>query len=185
TVRAWNVMMVYVLLIYAGRIARYGTWHVPSLFAVERYPTVHQMTSTVRARLRCDTSLVDVLRALFPSGSVTGAPKIRTTQVIAELESAPRGVYTGAIGLLSEGEAIFSVAIRTAVIDRARGTIEVGVGSGITADSDPAAEWRECLQKAAFVTADPRPFRLTTALRYEAGAGLFLEAAHLERLRAS
>jgi para-aminobenzoate synthetase/4-amino-4-deoxychorismate lyase len=86
---------------------------------------------------------------------------------------------------VSEGQAIFSVAIRTAVIDRPRGTIEVGVGSGITADSQPAEEWLECLQKAAFVTADPRPFRLTTAVRYERDGGLFLADAHLERLAAS
>jgi para-aminobenzoate synthetase/4-amino-4-deoxychorismate lyase len=183
--RAENLMIVDLVRNDAGRIARYGTVRVPELYRVERYPTVHQMTSTVTAELRTGTTLEGVLRALFPSGSVTGAPKIRTTQIIAELETSPRGVYTGAIGLVSEGEAIFSVAIRTAVIDRERETVEVGVGSGITTDSDAAAEWRECLQKGAFLRSDVRPFRVMTALRYETGAGVFLRAAHIARLARS
>lgn len=169
----------------AGRIARFGSVRVPELYRVERYPTVHQMTSTVTAELRPGTTLEGVLRALFPSGSVTGAPKIRTAQIIADLEVTPRGVYTGAIGLVSEGEAIFSVAIRTAVIDRERETIDVGVGSGITADSDAASEWRECLQKGAFLGSDVRPFRVMTALRYETGPGVFLRDAHIARLAQS
>jgi anthranilate/para-aminobenzoate synthase component I len=91
------------------------------------------------------------MRALFPSGSVTGAPKVRTSQIIAELEDTPRGPYTGAIGYISPGEAAFSVAIRTIVLDRETGGVELGVGSGITVDSDPQREYRECLDKAAFV----------------------------------
>jgi para-aminobenzoate synthetase/4-amino-4-deoxychorismate lyase len=183
--RAENLMIVDLVRNDAGRIARFGSVRVPELYRVERYPTVHQMTSTVLADLRAGTSLEGVLRALYPSGSVTGAPKIRTTQIIADLETSPRGVYTGAIGLVSEGEAIFSVAIRTAVIDRERETIEVGVGSGITADSEAASEWRECLQKGAFLTADVRPFRVMTALRCETGKGVFLRAAHVARLARS
>jgi para-aminobenzoate synthetase / 4-amino-4-deoxychorismate lyase len=183
--RAENLMIVDLLRNDAGRVARFGSVHVPDLFRVERYPTVHQMTSTVTARLRPGTSLLDVLRAVFPSGSVTGAPKIRTSQIIAELEPSPRGVYTGAIGFISPGETVFSVAIRTLTLDRPSGRLEMGVGSGITSDSTAPAEYAECMQKAAFVHHGARPFRLLTSLRYEPGKGYLLLEAHLARLSAS
>jgi para-aminobenzoate synthetase/4-amino-4-deoxychorismate lyase len=183
--RAENLMIVDLLRNDAGRVAEFGSVQVPRLFEVERYPTVHQMTSTVTARTRLGTTLTDVLRALFPSGSVTGAPKIRTTEIIAELEESPRGVYTGAIGFVSPGEAVFSVAIRTLVLDRARGAVELGVGSGITADAEPTAEHRECLGKAGFVRYQPRDFRLLESLRFETGVGYPRLAGHLARLAAS
>lgn len=183
--RAENLMIVDLLRNDAGRVAEFGSVRVPRLFEAERYPTVHQLTSTVRARTRPGTSLADLFRALFPSGSVTGAPKVRTMQIIRELEDAPRGVYTGAIGFVSPGEAVFSVAIRTLVVDRARGTAELGVGSGITYDAVAGAEYRECLAKAAFVRHEPREFRLLETLRYEPGTGYFLLDEHLRRLAAS
>jgi len=160
--RAENLMIVDLLRNDAGRIAEFGSVRVERMFEVEPYPTVHQMTSTVRARTPPETRLTDVFRALFPCGSITGAPKVRTSQIIAELESSPRGVYTGAIGFVSPGEAMFSVAIRTLVIDRATGRAELGVGSGITYDSNPADEYRECLSKAAFVRHEPPPALLET-----------------------
>jgi para-aminobenzoate synthetase/4-amino-4-deoxychorismate lyase len=150
--RAENVMIVDLLRNDLGRIARTGTVRVPHLFSLERYPTLWQLTSTVTAEARPGTTLPDLFRALFPCGSVTGAPKIRTMQVIAELEQTPRGVYTGAIGLVRPGgDCAFSVAIRTMVLDRRHRTATLGVGAGITADSDPEEEYRECLLKAAFV----------------------------------
>lgn len=183
--RAENLMIVDLLRNDAGRVAEFGSVHVPRLFETETYETVHQLTSTVRARLRPGTELVDLFRALFPCGSVTGAPKVRTSQIIAELEDSPRGVYTGAIGVVSPGEAAFSVAIRTLVIDRARGRAELGVGSGVTHDSRPAAEYRECLDKAAFARRAPHRFRLLETMRWEPGTGFFLLDGHLERMRES
>jgi para-aminobenzoate synthetase/4-amino-4-deoxychorismate lyase len=183
--RAENLMIVDLLRNDAGRVARFGSVQVPRLFEVERYPTVHQMTSTVEARTRPGTTLTDLLRALFPSGSVTGAPKIRTSEIIAEVEDSPRGVYTGAIGFVSPGESVFSVAIRTLLLDHATGTAELGVGSGITADSEPEAEYRECLGKGGFVHYRPRDFRLLESLRFEAGSGYPRLAGHVARLAAS
>ncbi|HET7232335.1 MAG TPA: aminodeoxychorismate synthase component I [Longimicrobium sp.] len=155
--RAENLMIVDLLRNDAGRIAQTGSVRVERMFEVERYPTVHQMTSTIHARTRPGAGLADVFRALFPCGSITGAPKVRTSQIIAEMEGGPRGVYTGAIGFVSPDEAVFSVAIRTLLLDRARGEVEMGVGSGITWDSDAGAEWSECLSKAAFVRREPDP----------------------------
>lgn len=183
--RAENLMIVDLLRNDAGRVARFGTVEVPRLFEVERYPTVWQLTSTVRARTRPGTDLVEIFDALFPCGSITGAPKVRTTEILAELEESPRGVYTGAIGYVSPGEAVFSVAIRSLVVDRDGGRAELGVGSGITIDSDPAAEYAECLAKAAFVRAEPREFDLLETIRWESGAGFRLLEEHLARLMAS
>ncbi|HEU4556832.1 MAG TPA: aminodeoxychorismate synthase component I, partial [Longimicrobium sp.] len=160
--RAENLMIVDLLRNDAGRIARTGSVRVERMFEVEHYPTVHQMTSTIRARIGPGAGVAEIFRALFPCGSITGAPKIRTSQIIAELEGGPRGIYTGAMGFVSPGEAVFSVAIRTLLIDRARGRAELGVGSGITWDSDARAELRECLSKAAFVRREPDPALIET-----------------------
>jgi para-aminobenzoate synthetase/4-amino-4-deoxychorismate lyase len=183
--RAENLMIVDLLRNDAGRIAEFGSVQVSALFEVERYATVHQLTSTIRARTRAGTTLVDLFRALFPSGSVTGAPKVRTSEIIRELESGPRGAYTGAIGYISPGEAHFNVAIRTLHLDLARGLAELGVGGGITHDSDAAAEYRECWAKARFTRAEPREFELLETLRWEPGVGFFLLDLHVERLAAS
>jgi para-aminobenzoate synthetase/4-amino-4-deoxychorismate lyase len=148
--RSENVMIVDLVRNDLGRVARTGTVKVEELFAIERYPTLWQMTSTVSAELRPDASLYEIFRALFPCGSVTGAPKVRAMQLIAELEDAPRGVYTGAIGFFSRQQTIFNVAIRTLELGGARGIM--GAGSGVVIDSDPAEEFRECLLKTEFLT---------------------------------
>jgi para-aminobenzoate synthetase/4-amino-4-deoxychorismate lyase len=183
--RAENLMIVDLLRNDAGRVAEFGSVQVPRLFQVETYETVHQMTSTIHARPRPDAGLVSVFRALFPCGSITGAPKVRTSQIITALEDSPRGVYTGAVGFVSPGEAVFNVAIRTLVVDRDAGTAELGVGSGVTYDSDVAAEYRECLSKAAFARRAPNDFRLLETIRRDADGGFFLLEAHLDRLRES
>ena len=183
--RAENLMIVDLLRNDAGRVAEPGSVRVEGMFEVERYETVHQLTSTIRARPRAGTRLTDIFRALFPCGSVTGAPKVRTMEIIARVEDEPRGVYCGAIGVASPDEAVFSVAIRTVVGDRAGGRAELGVGSGITWDSDAAAEHRECLDKAAFTHRAPNDFRLLETLLHEPGAGFFLLDGHLRRLEES
>jgi para-aminobenzoate synthetase/4-amino-4-deoxychorismate lyase len=149
--RSENVMIVDLLRNDLGRLAEFGTVRAENLFAVERHPTLWQMTSTVTAELRPDIGFHDIFRALFPCGSVTGAPKVRAMQLLAELEDAPRGLYTGAIGFFSPQQTVFNVAIRTLELDGDRGAM--GVGSGIVIDSDPAEEFRECLLKAEFLTA--------------------------------
>ena len=157
--RAENVMIVDLLRNDMGRIAEIGSVLVPELFAVEKYLTLCQMTSTIEGTLCPGVSYYDIFHSLFPSGSVTGAPKIRSMQIIHELEGDARGVYTGAIGYFSSAqEAVFNVAIRTLVIEGDRG--EMGVGSGIVADSDPREEYRECQLKADFVTVAYEDFKL-------------------------
>ncbi len=181
--RAENLMIVDLIRNDLGRVAEIGTVRVPELFEVERYPTVHQMTSTVVARTPPGTRFSDLCRVLFPSGSVTGAPKIRTSAIIRELEDSPRGVYTGAIGFLSPGpEAVFSVAIRTVMLDVAEGRAEIGVGSGIVADSDADDEYRECLRKGVFLRHREPDFRLLESLRLDADGEYPLLERHLRRL---
>jgi para-aminobenzoate synthetase/4-amino-4-deoxychorismate lyase len=148
--RSENVMIVDLLRNDLGRLARTGTVHADRLFDVERYATLWQMTSTVSAELRPEVGFHEIFRALFPSGSVTGAPKVRAMQLLAQLEDDPRGVYTGAIGYFSPRQTVFNVAIRTLELEHGRGTM--GAGSGIVIDSDPAEEYRECLLKASFLT---------------------------------
>ncbi|HET6762788.1 MAG TPA: aminodeoxychorismate synthase component I, partial [Longimicrobiaceae bacterium] len=183
--RAENLMIVDLLRNDAGRVAQIGSVQVPRLFEVERYETVHQMTSTIQARTAPGTGLTDVFRALFPCGSITGAPKVRTSQIIAELEDSPRGIYTGAIGFASPGEAVFNVGIRTLVIDRAGGTVELGVGSGITYDSAAADEYLECLSKAEFARRAANDFELLETLRWEPALGFVRREGHLARMRES
>jgi para-aminobenzoate synthetase/4-amino-4-deoxychorismate lyase len=148
--RSENVMIVDLLRNDLGRVARFGSVRTENLFAVQRYPTLWQMTSTVTAELRPDVGFHDIFRALFPSGSVTGAPKVRAMQLLAELEDGPRGVYTGAIGFFSRSQTVFNVAIRTLELSDGCGTF--CVGSGIVIDSDAKEEFRECLLKAKFLT---------------------------------
>jgi para-aminobenzoate synthetase/4-amino-4-deoxychorismate lyase len=202
-VRAENVMIVDLLRNDLGRLAETGSVTVPALFSAERYPTVWQLTSTIEATLaRRDRPIgvVDLMRALFPCGSVTGAPKIRTMAVIAALETAPRGVYTGAVGLVQPGgDATFSVAIRTLVVERATGQATLGIGAGIVADSNADEEYDECLLKGAFVETSPvagapavirippaahRDFELLETVRVEDGRWQHLDR-HLDRLAAS
>ncbi len=183
--RAENMMIVDLVRNDLSRIAETGGVQVPELFRVTTYPTVHQMTSTVTARLQPETSLTDIFRALFPCGSVTGAPKRRTMEIINELEDEPRGVYCGAIGYVSPGrEAVFSVAIRTVVVNAATGDAEIGIGSGITWDSQGGDELRECLSKSAFLSRDSEEFSLIESIRFDRQGHLLLER-HLARLAGS
>ena len=183
--RAENVMIVDLIRNDLGRIAETGSVQVRSLFDVERRPTVLQMTSTVAARLRPGVSTFEIFAALFPCGSVTGAPKVAATRMIADLEPDPRGVYCGAIGYLAPGgAAAFSVAIRTLTIDHESGTAEYGVGGGITWDSRSEAEYDEIVAKAAILTADLPRFELLETLRFADGAFGRLER-HLDRVQAS
>jgi para-aminobenzoate synthetase/4-amino-4-deoxychorismate lyase len=182
--RAENLMIVDLVRNDLGRIAETGSVRVESLFDIERYPTVHQLTSTVAARLRPGTTLREIFSALFPCGSVTGAPKGRTMELIAELEAEPRGLYCGAVGFVSPGEeAVFSVAIRTLVVDD-KGRAELGLGSGITWDARAEAEYAECLTKGRFVDMPPQDFRLIEALLCRDGDYPRRER-HLARLAAS
>ena len=183
--RAENVMIVDLMRNDLGRVARVGSVRVRDLCRVERYPTVFQMTSTVEARTRRGLTLEEVFAAAFPSGSVTGAPKVSTMRLIAALEGSPRGVYCGSVGLLTPGgEAVFNVAIRTVVIDPAAGEAEYGVGGGLTWDSVAGEEYEEALAKAAVLAGRPEPFRLLETMRLERGRYALLNR-HLARLRAS
>ena len=150
--RAENLMIVDLMRNDLSRVAEPGSVKVPQLFSVETYPTVHQMVSAVTARRREDVDAFDILAALFPCGSITGAPKIRAAQVIAQLEDRPRGIYTGSIGHFTpDGDARFNVAIRTLTVSPVERRLTIDLGSGIVADSDPLAEWEECLTKARFL----------------------------------
>jgi para-aminobenzoate synthetase/4-amino-4-deoxychorismate lyase len=181
--RAENLMIVDLLRNDLGRVADIGSVAVDDLFTVETYPHLHTMTSGISARLQAGTGLAALLRAIFPCGSVTGAPKIRAMQIIRELEAAPRGVYCGAIGWLApNGDAAFNVAIRTLVVRD--GIARLGVGSGLVFDSEAEAEYRECLLKARFARPEP-PFALLETLRWQAGGGYWLLDRHLRRLQQS
>ena len=183
--RAENLMILDLMRNDLGRIAETGSVAVTDMFTVETYRTLHQMTSGVRARLGPGVAVGDLLRHVFPCGSVTGAPKIRAMEIIRELEDAPRGVYTGAIGAIApDGAVDLNVAIRTLFI-AGDGAGEMGIGSGIVDDSDGPAEYEECLLKAAFLTAADAPFQLIETMRWERGAGYWLLDAHLARLAAS
>ncbi len=184
--RAENLMIVDLLRNDLGMVSQTGSVAVRSLFDIETLETVHQMTSTISSRLKQGIGIVELFQALFPCGSVTGAPKKRTMEIIAELENAPRGIYTGCIGFISPGpEAVFSVAIRTIVIDTETGEAAMGVGSGITYDSRPGDEYAECLAKGRFALERRPDFQLIETILFEEGNGFFLLERHLERLRRS
>jgi para-aminobenzoate synthetase/4-amino-4-deoxychorismate lyase len=154
------------------------------LFEIEKYSTVWQMTSTVQGEMTA--GLEAIFGALFPCASITGAPKIRTMQIIAGLERSPRRIYTGAIGFYAPGrQAQFNVAIRTLRVDKRLGQAEYGVGGGIVWDSTSQSEYEECLLKARIVTDTPPPFSLLETLLWEPVAGWFLLDGHLQRLAAS
>ena len=166
--RAENLMIVDLLRNDLGRLAETGSVRVERLFAIEAYPTVFQMTSSVSAKAP-GVGLERALPALFPCGSITGAPKIRAMEIIDELELVPRGLYTGSLGLLPpDGDFRLNVAIRSLELDGAGGG-RMGVGSGIVTDSDPAAEYRECLLKARFLTDFDPGLELIETLRLEDG----------------
>jgi len=179
--RAENVMIVDLMRNDLGRICRTGSVKTTRLFDVERYPSVWQMTSTVEGELTSGCKIESIVRALFPSGSVTGAPKIRAMEHIAHLESSPRGAYTGAIGFFAPQRSFFNVAIRTVTLRGRLGTM--GVGGGITHGSSALAEWEECQWKAAFLTESEPEFRILETTLWD-GEYRFLEA-HLARMKDS
>ncbi|HKG49733.1 MAG TPA: aminodeoxychorismate synthase component I [Actinomycetales bacterium] len=187
--RAENVIVVDLLRNDVSRVAEHGTVDVPALCVPERYETVWQLTSDVTATLRPGAGLVDVFRALFPCGSVTGAPKPRTMEILRDLEDGPRGIYCGAIGLVappgSSFRARFSVAIRTVVVDRWTSRGVYGTGGGITWGSVPAAEEAELHAKAAVLETPPEDFALLETMAFLPGTGVRNLERHLDRLAGS
>ena len=181
--RAENVMITDMVRNDLGRIAKPGSVKASELFEVTRHPTVWQMTSTVEART--DAPVSEVLRALFPSASVTGAPKVSSMRIIESLERFPREIYTGAIGYFTpQRQAQFNVAIRTAVVDRRTGSAFYGVGSGIVADSDAGDEYAECLTKAKILASPARgsEFCLLETMLWTPDRGVVLLDYHLNRM---
>lgn len=183
--QAGNVMIVDLLRNDLGKVSETGSVRVTELFRPERYPTVWQLTSKVESRLREDVGLFELFAATFPSGSVTGAPKVSTMEIIAQLETLPRGPYCGAIGYIAPGgeDFEFSVAIRTGIA--AEGTIRYHVGGGITYDSMAGAEYEESLWKALVVTQETVVPDLVETMLYEPGPGIELLAGHMRRLAES
>jgi para-aminobenzoate synthetase/4-amino-4-deoxychorismate lyase len=180
--RAENLMIVDLLRNDLSRVAQAGSVAVPHLFTVETYPTIHTMTSTVTAHIKPDLCVADVISAIYPCGSITGAPKIRAMEVIDEVEVAPRGIYTGSIGRIDPGgDAAFNVAIRTLRIKDGASKAELGLGGGIVADSREGDEWSECLAKGRFV-ADPRRFDLIETMRFDPAGGIHLLDRHIARI---
>jgi para-aminobenzoate synthetase/4-amino-4-deoxychorismate lyase len=179
--RAENVMIVDMVRNDLGRIAEVGSVNVPELFTIERYPTLFQMTSTVTAKAHA--SISEIFTALFPCASITGAPKVSTMGIIAELETTPRCIYTGSIGFISPGQkAQFNVAIRTAWIDRQEEQIEYGVGGGIVWDSTSADEYNEALLKARVLTEKPKEFSLIETMLWTSQEVFFLCEKHVLRM---
>lgn len=185
--RAENVMIADMIRNDLGRVAKPGSVTTESLYDVEKLKTVWQMTSAVTATT--SASVTEIFEALFPCASVTGAPKVSSMSIIAELEDTPRGVYTGAIGRIApDRQAEFSVAIRTAVFDKRTGSTGYGVGGGIVWDSESGEEYAECLCKARILSAPQtatRNFQLLETMLWEPGKGFFLLDGHLRRLRSS
>ncbi|WP_417592664.1 aminodeoxychorismate synthase component I [Parasphingorhabdus sp.] len=203
--RAENLMIVDLLRNDLSRVAERGSVKVPQLFHIESYPTIHQMTSTVTAQLQDGLDAVDVIRQIFPCGSITGAPKIRAMEIIDELESAPggspadhapRGIYCGSIGRIDapdekgRSDAAFNVAIRTFFLQEGKETLSIGLGSGIVADSDGEDEWRECLAKGRFAKVDANAegghkVDLIETMAFDPASGIARLEAHLERMKTS
>ena len=192
--RAENLMIVDLMRNDLSRVAEPGSVRVEKPFSVESYPTVHQMVSTVRAQLQPGKTAIDLIRALFPCGSITGAPKIRAMELIDAVERDARGVYCGAIGRIDAagpngtGDAAFNVAIRTLRLtpgENGQGRAVLGVGSAIVADSEGLQEWRECLVKGGFVRETASGFDLIETMAFTPDEGIPLLELHLERIKAS
>ncbi|WP_043776214.1 aminodeoxychorismate synthase component I [Desulfomicrobium escambiense] len=182
--RAENVMIVDMVRNDLGRVCRPGSVRAPELFRAERYPTLWQLTSLVEGMTTLPTA--EVMAALFPAASITGAPKVRTMHLINELEVSPRRIYTGTIGVMLPGRrARFNVAIRTVLVDRKAGTAEYGVGGGIVWDSAPRDEYRETLLKARVLDAPAPEFSLLETMRWSRATGVFLLEEHLSRVAES
>ncbi len=183
--KAENLMIVDLLRNDLGRVSKVGSVKAASLFDVERLNTLWQMTSTITSRLKTDLTWQEIFRDVFPSGSVTGAPKIKTMEIIRDLEGSSRGVYTGSIGYFSpDKSSVFNVAIRTLRIDRKSKKCELGIGSGIVWDSDAKKEWQECQLKSSFADDKFCEFQLIETIALRCGKIPFLDY-HLERLEES
>jgi para-aminobenzoate synthetase/4-amino-4-deoxychorismate lyase len=180
--RAENVMIVDMIRNDLGRISRYGTVSVPELFKTEKYESLFQMISTIQGKLNKKWEVSDIVKNIFPSGSVTGAPKIRTMEIIHQLEKERRGIYTGSIGLFTKKEMVFNVAIRTLSINKKNGKGEIGIGAGIVWDSDPKKEFEESLLKSSFVTNPDKYFELLETMLCVNGVIEMLDD-HLNRLK--
>jgi len=181
--RAENLMIVDLIRNDLSRIAEGRSVEVSDLFKVETYPTLHTMVSTVTAKKRKDAGVADILRALFPCGSVTGAPKIRAMEILQELEASPRGVYCGAIGHFApDGSARFNVAIRTLTVWKGDQG-ELGIGGGVVQDSRADSEYAECLLKAQFFETARKPLELIETLRWQSGFTRL--TSHLARMEES
>jgi len=169
-----------------ARVSETGSVEVPELFSVETYPTVHQMVSRITSRLRDGFDAIDVLRTIFPCGSVTGAPKVAAIEALARLEPEPRGAYTGSMGWIEPGgDAAFNVMIRTLEWRTGATRARLGLGSGLVVDSIARDEWAECLLKGDFVRRQAQDFDLIETMRFEPDEGIVELERHLDRLRTS
>jgi para-aminobenzoate synthetase/4-amino-4-deoxychorismate lyase len=183
--RAENLMIVDLLRNDLSRVAAVGSVRVSDLFSLETHQSLHQMTSGITARRRADVGFASIARALFPCGSVTGAPKIRAMEIIDEIEAGPRGLYTGSLGFAApSGDMRFNVMIRTAVIDD-DGRVSLGIGGGIVADSRAVGEYEECLLKLRFFAEPWVPIKLIETMAWQKDTGFRLLDRHLHRLAQS
>jgi para-aminobenzoate synthetase/4-amino-4-deoxychorismate lyase len=184
--RAENLMIVDLMRNDLARVSVPGSVEVPDLFLVETYPTLHQMVSGIRSRLREGIDAIEVIRTIFPCGSVTGAPKVAAMQAIAALEPEPRGAYTGSMGWIEPGgDASFNVMIRTLEWVHGRRFANLGLGSGLVVDSNPRDEWAECLLKGDFVRRESQDFDLIETMRFDPSEGIVELDRHLDRMRTS
>ena len=189
--RAENLMIVDLMRNDLARVSHAGTVQVPELFAVESYPTVHQMVSRITARLRDGVDAIEVLKTIFPCGSVTGAPKIAAMEALRRLEHEPRGAYTGSMGWIEPygakgpGDAAFNVLIRTIEWRHGSKRARLGLGSGLVVDSQPSNEWAECLLKGDFVRRESQDFDLIETMRFDPSEGIVELDRHLDRMRNS
>ncbi len=189
--RAENLMIVDLMRNDLARVAEPGSIDVPDLFVVETYPTLHQLTSRVTARLREGVDAIEVLATIFPCGSVTGAPKVAAIEALGRLEPEPRGAYTGSMGWIEPktshgpGNAAFNVMIRTLEWRSGATVARLGLGSGLVVDSVPRDEWAECLLKGDFVRRESQDFDLIETMRFDPSAGIVELPRHLDRMHAS
>jgi para-aminobenzoate synthetase / 4-amino-4-deoxychorismate lyase len=182
--KAENSMIVDLIRNDIGKISRFNSINVDRLFSIEKYESLFQMTSLINGKLKKGIEFSDVIKAIFPCGSVTGAPKLRTMQIIHEIEKEKRGIYTGAIGVFNKKEIVFNVPIRTLILDKKKNIGEVGLGSGIVWDSNAGEEFREVMLKSKFLTKPLKYFELfETILIRDKKA--FLLNQHLNRLKES
>ena len=184
--RAENLMIVDLLRNDLARVSVAGSVEVPELFVVETYPTVHQMVSRITSQLRADCDAFDVLKTIFPCGSVTGAPKVAAMEALRRLEPDPRGAYTGSMGWIEPGgDASFNVLIRTLEWHRGMTKAKLGLGSGLVVDSIPSDEWDECLLKGDFVRRESQDFDLIETMRFDSSEGIVELERHLDRMKNS